>query len=83
MVAVLRFIEDAQSLGFSLREIGDTLPAMNSPEAAEAILPALENKLADVEAHIRASKRLRGRLLKLIEEQNACVIVDRQCALRD
>ena len=72
MVAISRFIQDAQSLGFSLREIGEALPAMKSPRVGDAIVPALEKKLADVEAHIHAAKALRGRLLKLIEEQKAC-----------
>ncbi|MGS0895367.1 MerR family transcriptional regulator [Burkholderia stagnalis] len=73
MVRILEFIGQAQELGFSLKEIGAALPAMDSPAALDTILPALEQKLSDVEAHIATSQSLRGKLLQLIAEQKDCM----------
>lgn len=74
MVATLRFIEDAQKLGFSLREIMAVarLHGENGVPPA-AILPSLERKLNDTEALITTAKRLRSRLRSLIDEQQACL----------
>lgn len=77
MVVTLQFIENAQALGFSLREIGAAIPANgNVKVAVDVILPALEQKLADVDAHIAASKALRACLVKLIATQRECVQPD-------
>ncbi len=74
MVVTLQFIENAQALGFSLREIGAAIPANgNAKVTVDVILPALEQKLVDVDAHIAASKALRARLVKLIATQRECV----------
>jgi len=73
IVRILEFIGQAQELGFSLREIGAAIPVMGSPAASEAILPALEQKLSDVEAHIAASRALRSKLIKLIAQQRDCI----------
>ena len=72
MAPTLRYIEAAQTLGFSLREIGAASPAMGSATALDTILPALEGKLSDVEAHIAAAQTLRSRLIQLIAEQRQC-----------
>ena len=74
MAPVLRYIEAAQALGFSLREIAVSLPAVGSPTALDTILPALERRLSDVEAHIDAAQALRGRLVQLITEQRRCSV---------
>jgi MerR family transcriptional regulator, copper efflux regulator len=74
VVEVLSFIDRAQALGFSLREIGTALPAaVDGKLAPTRVLEALERKRAEVDAHIAASKALRRRLLKLIDEQRECV----------
>lgn len=72
MAPTLRYIEPAQMLGFSLREIGAALPALDSPAALDTVLPALERKLSDVETHIAAAQALRTRLAQLIAEQRHC-----------
>jgi MerR family transcriptional regulator, copper efflux regulator len=70
----LRLIVDAQALGFSLREIGAGLPAQGSIKGlTEVILPALERKLADVEALIAHSQGLRARLRRFIAVQHDCL----------
>lgn len=74
IVPTLRFIEEAQALGFSLREIGATLPVMGSAAALETIVPALERKLSDLEAHIADAQALRSRLLDLIRDQKRCLV---------
>jgi MerR family copper efflux transcriptional regulator len=72
-IATLDFIERAQALGFSLKEIGAAVPlAIDGGVAKEKILPALERKLRDVEAHIASSIQRRTRLRELIAEQRRC-----------
>lgn len=74
VLEALSFIERAQALGFSLREI---VPSVASGAArklnAEALIRSLQKKLAHVEAHLERSKALRETLLTLIEEQRACL----------
>ncbi len=73
-VAALRFVEEAQALGFSLREIAAAIPFRQETGIPPvAILPELERKLADTEARIAAAKVLRRRLRALIAEQRACL----------
>lgn len=73
MVETLEFIESAQALGFSLREIGNAISATGDATVASGlILPALERKLADVEGHIASSEALRARLIELIATQKDC-----------
>lgn len=71
-VGTLAFIEGAQALGFSLREIASATFSIAGGVASESVVPALERKLRDVEAHIASSKRLRAQLLALIAEQKLC-----------
>ena len=75
-VDTLRFIEDAQKLGFSLREITAVVPRHEKSGISPAvILPSLERKLNDTEALIATAKILRRRLRALINEQRACLDV--------
>jgi DNA-binding transcriptional MerR regulator len=73
VVRTLEFIVRAQELGFSLKEIGAAIPIMGSPAASGAILPALEQKLSDVKAHIVASRALCRKLVQLIAQQRSCM----------
>ncbi len=67
-VGVIVFIERAQQLGFSLREIRATLPDADgqTPEC-ELLIEALKGKLGAVEAHIAASQALKGDILHMID----------------
>ncbi|MES2036058.1 MAG: MerR family transcriptional regulator [Pseudomonadota bacterium] len=71
-VGTLTFIEQAQALGFSLREIQSATFSIEGGVASESIVPTLERKLRDVEAHIAASLRLWTQLKALIAEQKLC-----------
>jgi len=73
-IRTLSFIERAQGLGFSLAEIETALPgAVDQGLTQDAVLAALERKLAEVESHLDASRALRRRLLALIAEQRECL----------
>lgn len=73
-VGMLDFIERAQALGFSLREIQSATFSIEGGVASGSVVPALERKLRDVEAHIASSKRLRAQLVALIAEQKLCCL---------
>lgn len=68
-VDLIVFIERAQKLGFSLKEIraGAATPKTDGhPVSCETVLPALRRKLADVEAHIAAAQATREEIVNLI-----------------
>ncbi|EJL31000.1 putative transcriptional regulator [Caulobacter sp. AP07] len=66
-VDLIVFIERAQKLGFSLREIqAGGVASAPHPGACDALLPPLRAKLADVEAHIAASTALRDEIAAMI-----------------
>jgi Hg(II)-responsive transcriptional regulator len=82
-LAYLQFIRRAQTLGFSLKEIAELLalrvdPAMGCHEVRERAA----HKLADVAVKIRALKRIREALERLIAScsgegpMSACPILD-------
>jgi DNA-binding transcriptional MerR regulator len=71
-VDLIVFIERAQKLGFSLKEIRAGAPTTGlDPAACDVLVPALRGKLADVEAHIAASTALRDEIAALIETLEA------------
>jgi MerR family copper efflux transcriptional regulator len=67
-VETLRFVLEAQSFGFTLNEIGQSLEATEGSElrCADAIV-LLSGKLSEIDAHIRQSQALRARLLDTVE----------------
>ncbi len=64
LVATLRFVEQAQRLGFSLKEIAGH--AAMEGKVCEELPQKLRNKLAEVDAHIAAAQARRAELLGLI-----------------
>ena len=59
----LRFIQQMQGLGFSLREVGELIQLRERKvEACESVRQLLTAKLADVRAKMRELKRLEGEL---------------------
>ena len=73
LAATLELIRDSQALGFSLREIADSLAkswpnAPSRPEMSEA----LQDKLVSIEQHIKLAQRRRREILKLIREFEDC-----------
>jgi DNA-binding transcriptional MerR regulator len=61
----LRFIREAQKLGFSLRDVRELLGLSRQRDVAR-VKRAAEKKLADVEARIAALERVRDGLGKLV-----------------
>jgi Hg(II)-responsive transcriptional regulator len=66
-VARLRFIRQAQGLGFALKEIGDLLALRVAPGTdCAAVRARASAKLADVEVRLAELERIRGALAKLV-----------------
>lgn len=71
-VDLIVFIERAQKLGFSLKEIRAGSPTAGvHPVDCDRLIPTLRGKLADVEAHIAASTAVRDDIAALIETLEA------------
>jgi MerR family copper efflux transcriptional regulator len=69
---LLRFINTAQSLGFSLKEIAAVAPDPYNERPSDALLIAsLKRKLVEVEAHIAASLDLKRDILRKTAEIEA------------
>jgi MerR family copper efflux transcriptional regulator len=68
-VKIVGIIERAQSLGFSLKEIG-TLLAMPFEQLArpEIIMPHVQAKLREIEAHLREVQKRRRDLRALLRD---------------
>ena len=65
LIATLGFIEQAQRLGFSLKEIAGH--AALEGKVCEALPQKLRDKLAEVDAHIAAAQARRVELVALID----------------
>ena len=61
----LRFIREAQKLGFSLRDVRELL-SLSRQRDITRVKRAAEKKLADVESRIAALERVRAALGKLV-----------------
>jgi len=78
----LRFIRRAQTMGFSLTEIGSLL-ALKTRGSCRATRALAATKLADVDARMRELRRLRKDLAKLVarcdanERDASCPVIDR------
>ena len=63
----IRFIRQAQELGFSLREVGELLDLRSDPQADAAEVRARATmKLADVDEKMRQLRRIKGALETVI-----------------
>ena len=83
MVARIRFVKNAQALGFSLKEIGELLELRVDPDSTcDDVREQAESKLADISDKIRALQRMKATLVKLIKSchtgtpTEACPILD-------
>ena len=63
-IKVIAFIERAQRLGFSLKDIG----AFLKRPARAALVGSLKAKLAEIDAHIAEARRRRREIAALIAE---------------
>lgn len=82
-VEAITFIERAQQLGFSLREITAALPNpyAGRPDVPE-MLASLRGKLAEVERHLKATQSVRRRIQGFIREMEACAPDSPKCSRR-
>ena len=63
------FIERAQRLGFSLKEIGSFMTIKAAKRASSrTVLDHLEAKLAEIDAHMIEARRRRSEIVKLMAE---------------
>ena len=65
---IIAFIERAQKLGFTLKEISAFLVAPPEQRSATSLTPRLEAKLAEIDLHIREARRRRREIAALIAE---------------
>jgi DNA-binding transcriptional MerR regulator len=65
---IIVFIERAQKLGFSLKEIGAFLISPPDQRSAAALATRLETKLAEIDRHIREARQRRSELAELIDD---------------
>ena len=65
---IIAFIERAQRLGFSLREIKVFLDLAPSERSRSSLLPALAAKLVEIDAHLREVQERRSQIVQLIQE---------------
>ena len=65
---IIAFIERAQRLGFSLREIKIFLDLAPSERTQSSLLPALEAKLIEIDGHLREVQERRRQIAELIRE---------------
>ncbi len=65
---IVAFIERAQKLGFSLKEIGAFLNSPPDQRSAQSLAPRLVAKLAEIDRHIREARQRRRQLANLIDE---------------
>lgn len=65
---IIAFIERAQRLGFSLREIKVFLDLAPPERSQSSLLHALEAKLIEIDDHLREVQERRRQLVELIQE---------------
>ena len=66
VITLLRFIQQAKELGFSLNEIKELLSLRITPgKSCADVRTHAEHKIADVDRRIASLKRVRGALVKL------------------
>lgn len=74
-VAVLRFIDGAQALGFTLAELGVVFARTNAAlPSPDAMIAGLEQKYDELSRHIRAATARRREVATLIAELRKCAV---------
>ena len=78
-VSRLRFIQRAQKMNFSLAEINDLLKMRENPQKARKSVKALtQQKLLEVESHLKELTTLRNEMTLLV---NLCGASDNGCPI--
>jgi MerR family transcriptional regulator, copper efflux regulator len=78
-IAVLLFIDQGQTLGFTLAELSGALPTDNNHMPAPAdLLAGLERKQTEIEQHIEIARTRHAQIGKLIAEMRSCEALGKQ-----
>ena len=67
-VKIVSFIDRTQRLGFSLREITAFLGSGPEERSPRGLLPRLEHKLSEIDAHIEEARGKRAEIALLVTE---------------
>ncbi|MFC3781797.1 MerR family transcriptional regulator [Bacillus chungangensis] len=62
----IKFIKDARSLGYSLKEIKETLCLLSKEMEKETLKAIVRQKIADIEANIKVLETVKTRLADLL-----------------
>lgn len=77
MVARIRFIKNAQELGFSLKEILELLELRVDPDTTcEDVRSQTEAKIADIAIKVRTLQKMKRVLTQLVESCDARAATD-------
>ena len=83
IVARIRFIKNAQELGFSLKEISELLELRVDPDSSCAdVRQQAEVKVEDITVKIRSLQRMKTVLTKLVKACNTSAPTD-ECPILD
>ena len=63
----VRFLKQAQQLGFSLREAQLIQQLLDQPDGLENALECARQKIAEIDEQLAALRSIRGRLAELVE----------------
>ncbi|MFW5434498.1 MerR family transcriptional regulator [Paenibacillus apiarius] len=67
----IKFIKDAKSLGYSLKEIKETLQVLSSEMEIDALKEVVSNKIRQLEAKIESLHKIKNLLGGLLETAEA------------
>ena len=67
-LALVQLIRQAQTLGFSLREIGELLRGMNGQLSRDEVAGLLRAKLGEIDTRLASMQQLRGLLAARLED---------------
>ncbi|WP_017326040.1 MerR family DNA-binding protein [Synechococcus sp. PCC 7336] len=77
MLPRLRFIKQAQGLGFSLREIGAIIKIYNRSEAPRGeVKQNIQAKLLEIEDKIRKLEELKAQLIALVSDTHPASVLN-------
>ncbi|WP_342416448.1 MerR family transcriptional regulator [Paenibacillus sp. FSL R10-2782] len=63
----IKFIKDAKSLGYSLKEIQETLQLLSQEMLEDTLREIVQNKIVEIEAHINTLHTLQSLLAGLLQ----------------
>lgn len=73
-LVMLKFIKDAQSLGYSLNRIGDILQLLGRGTGIETLKEAVRTQIEEIDAEIRRLDELKTSLIFLLSKEDAAIV---------